>query len=290
MGNQTSTSQTISETVNKALNDIVMSSSSKCEIGTDISALQSFDFSNSKVQKGCSLNFSNIKQNVTNDTKLTCVNKDTLQNNIESQFKTTLEQLAKSQVSGVAGAVNSAALSENVSKLANDIVTKVDINDLSTCITNNTMKGTLIFKDIPVSCPAYCENPKMCTVSMYKNKICDMDKCSINYKDISQNIVNTSINDCTSNNETINKIISDAANEIKQTSSSENTGINIGGIFAIVLIIVAIGAGIYFTMNKGVSALASKEGIILISVVLVIIIGSSIYFFMSKDEENEEDE
>lgn len=222
MGNQQSISNTVNDTVNKALTNVMMSSSQNC--GQNTSAVQTMNFENLTFDKGCRGAFTDISQKAEQSPNFSCAMDAKNSQELLSQFKTQLDQNAQSKVSGIGGALNSQAISNSINKLENEISNNINISNVATCVQDNLSQQTMNFKNMQVSCPIYCGDLSQC--KDLPPSLCDMSQCKVPFENISQNLVQKAVANCLSSNSNVQSAINTASSEIKQSTASENTGVN----------------------------------------------------------------
>lgn len=218
MGNQQSTANTINDTVNKAMTNVLMNSSSNCSQNN--SSVQELSFSDIKSDPGCRLNFSNISQTSVQTPNFTCSSDSKNNADLLNQFKTQLQQQAQATLSGIPGAINSQSVSNTVNKLQNDITNNINVNQVSNCVQNNLASQKAQFGHIESSCPGFCQT------GCPPGYNCDMNLCSVDFNNISQSITQAAVAKCVSSNSTVTNAVNNAANDLSQTSSAKNTGID----------------------------------------------------------------
>ncbi len=221
MGNQTSIAKSINDTVNKSLTDVLMTNSSTCA-QNNISD-QVFSIKNVNI-KGCKFNIKGT-QSSTQIPNLSCITSSDMSSKIMSEFKTNLKAAADSQTSGIGGALNSSSNSEVNTKLVNDITSKINFSNVTTCVQNNITSQQKIIDNIQNSCPAPCNNPTFQQGFDYNKN------CEITYEG-DQSIVQAGVNKCLSDNKTLADSINKAASTIEQISTSKNTGIDLAQIIS----------------------------------------------------------
>lgn len=227
MGNAQSSSQAVSDIVNKSVTNVLMSSSSQC--GQNNSASQTLDFSNITASDGCNLDFNNITQTMIQTPNFTCSSNSQNESDLMSQFKSQLDQNSQAALSGLSGALNSNAASSTISKLKNEIENNINISQVSSCVQNSIADQKLKFNKINANCPAYCRNPQFCKGV---ESLCDMSKCTTSFSNIGQSMTQAAVGSCLASNANLNKVISDASTQLTQASTSKNTGIDFTAIFA----------------------------------------------------------
>lgn len=271
MGNQNSTAAVISDTVNKSVTNVLVTSSSSC--GQNNNLVQEQIFKDIQADEGCALNFSNISQTAIQSPNFTCSSDSKNDSTLASQFKNELQQQANAAVSN-STIGNAVANSLNKNNTINDIANNISISTVSSCVQDNFLKQAQGFNTIKASCPAYCRNPQLCIG--LDPKICDMSKCSINYTDISQSATQSAVASCLSSNANYQKILSETANKITQEAQAVNTGVSIPDIISsggnaisgiiqagwlpfivigiVVVLVILIGAYFLMSPSKGTNA------------------------------------
>lgn len=223
MGLQSATSKAISETVNKSMTNVMMSSSASCS-QTNV-ATQELNFNDIVAPTGCNLEFSGISQTSVQTPNFSCSSDNKNDTELSAKFKTELEQNAKAAVSGIGGAVVSKSDSETINKLTNEISTNINVSNVSSCVQDNLSQQKMQFGKIQTSCPAYCNDLTMCKGEL--KSLCDMSKCTTSFKNISQSLTQAAVANCTSKNSNVQKIINEAASKLSQKAESKNEGINV---------------------------------------------------------------
>jgi len=230
MGNQQSRSNIINETINKSATSVFLNSSANC--GQNNNVIQQLSFSNIKAGDGCNTEFDGITQISVQAPTFSCSSDIANETDLMAKFKTELQQNAKAEVSGLAGAVNSESIAEATNKLVNDISNNININSLSNCVQDNYVKQTADFNNISLSCPAYCNNPGLCAGlnPTLAKLLCNPDKCTNKFSNINQSIVQKAVGECVQKNSNIQKVIAEADTSLVQSAESKNTGIDIAEI------------------------------------------------------------
>lgn len=225
MGNQQSISTVINDTINKSMTDVLMSSSQNCSQTNSL--VQTMNFNNITSEPGCSLKFSNISQDAKQSPNFKCALQSENSSKLLTDFKTTLEQEASSKTSGIGGSLNSQSISDVKNRLINDITSKININTVANCVQDTLAEQTVNFTNIKGSCPSWCNNPALCAAGLPSDlalKLCDTNLCTVSYDKISQNLVQSVVGECLSENKNVSDAVNTASNEIKQTSTSSSTG------------------------------------------------------------------
>lgn len=263
MGNQQSRSNIINDTINKSATSVFLNSSANC--GQNNNAIQELSFSNIKSGNGCNTIFDGISQVSVQAPTFTCSSSAANETDLLAKFKTELDQNVKSEISGLAGAVNSESIAEVTNKLVNDISNNISINTLSNCVQDNYAKQTADFNNITLSCPAYCNDTFTETNPVIAKLL--LDKCTNKFTNINQNLLQKSVGECILSNNNIQKIIADADTSIVQSAESKNTGIDIAeiinsfglSVFLPIIIIAIVGLiGFYLFTSIGGSGSGSS--------------------------------
>jgi hypothetical protein len=246
MGNQTSTSEAVMDVVNKATTNVIMSNSSKC--GQNNTQKLDINISNIK-SPNCPVKIHGIQQTAIQSPSFTCLSDSSQTANLQSQLKTAIKNQADSAVSGIGGALNSQAASKATTKLQNIVETNVNISNVSSCVQDNLQDVNTIINNIESGCPGYCNRG---CAGITDANICKamMDKCVTDISDIAQTATQAAVANCTSKNTALTSAISDIANDLSQSATSKNTGVDlfaslasvggsiIPGIISIVLCII----------------------------------------------------
>ena len=231
MGNQQSTAEAITDTINDTVTNVMVSNQSLC--GQNNSAIQSINIGNINA-KGCGFNMSGITQTSVQKPNFSCFSSQTNNASLLTSLKNSLQQQATSELSGLGGAINSQSLSTTASTLVNDITNNMNLTNLSSCIQNNIASQEFSQGNINVQCPSCCNNP---------GPSCNQRNCVVNISNLSQQLTQSAVANCLSENSNLLSVINQIASEISQKTASSNTGISmslLGGIGGIVLLIILI--------------------------------------------------
>lgn len=273
MGAQQSTSNVINDTVNKAVSNVLVSSSSSCGQNNTITNTQLFN--NITADEGCNATFSNISQTAVQSPNFTCSSDTTNDSNLATQFKSQLQQQADATASNFPIGY-AETNSTTVNKLVNDIENNISISNVSSCVQNNFLTQKQEFDTIKTSCPSYCRKPQIC-VDLAKvsptlaGSICDMSKCDVEFSDITQSAIQSAVGNCLATNTNYQRVLGEASTDLSQTATTKNTGIDLGAIIessgnaasdiitagwlpfivigVVVVLVIAIGA--YFLLSSG---------------------------------------
>jgi hypothetical protein len=224
MGNQQSSAQAITDIVNNATTNVLMQSSQKC--GQNNTSSQTMEFSDITAGPGCNLDFSNISQTSIQSPNFTCALSAANSSELQNQLSTQLDQAAKSEQSGLAGALNSTSNSNSIATIKSNIMNNINISQVSECVQNNISTQKQKFGKISASCPGYCNT------GCQSGFTCDMSLCRTNFNNISQSITQSAVGSCLSNNSALQKVINDSANQVSQISSASNKGIDFAASLA----------------------------------------------------------
>jgi len=217
MGNQSSKSETRSDMVNKTVTKVLLNSSNNCQQNS--SNVQTINFDNIIADKGCSLNFSGISQKSQSAPNLSCAADNKNSATLQDEIKNDLDQKAKAETSGLAGAFISSSESKNISNLINDISKDINVSNLSNCVNTSLQQQTANFTNILGSCPAYCRDPKH-VASPY-------DNCKVDFNNISQELLSKAVGNCMASNSGVVETSTKLDNALKQSAEAANKGINI---------------------------------------------------------------
>ena len=255
MGNQQSTTSTITNVVNDSLTNVLMDSSQTC--GQNNTAIQNMNFSNIHPGAGCNLDFSGISQTSIQTPNFTCSTNSNNDSQLAAQFATQLQQQSSAAISGIPGAINNQAVSNAVTNVQNTIKNNIHVSQVASCVQNNLAQQTQNFTNITPQCPAYCNN------GCPAGNICDMSKCTTNFNNINQTLTQNAVTSCLSANSAVNKAISSAASDIATATTASNTGfLNIDTIFSslsgsyLYVIIACVICCLAIVISSGVFALS----------------------------------
>jgi len=225
MGTASSKSIAISDIVNNSVTNVMMKSSSQCKMNTE--AIQKMSFSDLDFV-GCSVNFSNISQMADIETNFACA-QDTEQNTeLINEFSTELDQELEAALSGLPGAVISESETKSITKMKNDIVANIDIEQISECVASTLTEQKLEFDKIKVDCTG-------------------AEDTTVNFDNIKQRLIQSNVAECIQANTQVTKSINDIQNTIDNKQKSYNTGIGLGIAGAAFLVIVLI---VFFVLSR----------------------------------------
>jgi hypothetical protein len=265
MGNQQSSSETVSDIVNKSVSNVLVSSSSTCAQNNSLENLQVFN--NITADEGCSISISNVSQTANQSPNFTCSSSSANSTDLQSKFQAELKQQTDAAIKNTTLG-NANAQSKNTSKTVNDISTNIDINTVSSCVQNNFLKQTQGVNNLKASCPSYCRNPDVCAKLPAGSTFCDSSKCSIALTDFTQSSIQNAVGKCLADNTTYQKVLSETATKVSQEAAAKNAGVSVAEI-------VTAGGGAI----SGIIS-SSQTIFIVIGVVIVIIVAIAIYFSM----------
>ena len=250
MGNQQSTSNAVMDVVNTATTNVLMQNSSKC--GQSNSQSQSIDISNIDTSgTSCSINVNGISQKAVQTPSFSCLSDSSQSADLQSQLQSAIKQQADAAVSGLSGALNSQAVSNATTKLQNVVNTNLNISNISSCVQDNLQNQDFKLHFLKSGCPGYC------STGCPKDYTCDMSKCSVNIGNISQTATQGAVATCTSKNSALASAVTSISNDLSQSATTKNTGIDFGSSMAslgsflvpfiisiVILIIISLGCSI----------------------------------------------
>jgi hypothetical protein len=229
MGNQQSTAEAISSTVNKSVTNVLQQNSSQC--GQNNSGLQSVNFSNIKTGPGCSLGIVS-SQKFSQIPSFSCLSNASQSSNLQAQLSSALKAAVQAETSGIAGALNSTSNSKTLSNMVNDISTNVNISNTATCLQNNLANQQAVFQAIESSCPKLC-NRDFDPSSFNANfTVSDYDKLCTTSIGSTQELLQAATAACTSENTALTEAINKAAAEVSQIAKSETAGTDLAKVIS----------------------------------------------------------
>lgn len=244
MGNQESVSNTMTDIVNQSVTNVSMETSNTCR--QDNTGIQTLNFSEIDADSGCSIIMSDITQTSFAAPNFACSSSTANETELLNKLKTELDQKSEAAVSGLTIGQQKST-SNAIANVKNLIQNNISMKTTSECIQNNIAQQKQTYSRIKGSCPRYCANPQLCVG--LPPSLCDMSKCNISFKNISQSIVQKATSDCLSENANVTRVINETATEIAQASKAATEGaINTGSSAMITacVIVVAIIALIGF--------------------------------------------
>lgn len=288
-------SKTIMSSLNKSINDIILGNTSSCKQDNIVSGVQ--DFSGSSADKGCKLVFKNISQDISNNSNLSCITSQTIENDLKAKLASAVKQNTEASLSGLNLGIGSNVRAEAETHIASIVENKSEIKNLSECISKNIQTGLQNFSNNRYTCPAFCSDPSMCSLEMYKAGICNMKECEVGANNISQNIVNRATANCTFGQGTIQKQVSEIATTVEQTASAKTEGIDLGALLLPIVIVLGILGAIALTVTQTGSGIitsafgANAKMYMYIGIAIaIVLLGVYIYYnFFNKKEDKQEE-
>lgn len=236
MGSGESVAKTVNETINESMTNIVATNSSKC--GQDTVATQTLNFNNIETADYCSLDMSNISQNLVLESNFTC--EAAKQNDFEllKTIQNKLKQETESKVSGIPIG-NPKSTAENINKTINRNLTNINIQNISECAQRSMAQQKLGIAKIKASCPYLCKSP---TLPRGMSARGFKDVCTITFNNIGQEMKLKAVGDCVSNDTNVSKMVEEVTNIAEQSATSTVSGFDFTGsllVFIPILLIIA---------------------------------------------------
>lgn len=219
MGNQSTTAETISKTVNNAITNVMLQNSSSC--GQNNTSVQNISFSNIKTGPGCSLDFSGISQTSTQTPNFSCSSDSNQSSSLQTALSAALTQAVKSESSGISGALLSDTHVKSTSDIINNITNNVNVSNVSSCVQSNLSSQEQVYNTLTSSCPAFCNSGTIPTTQV---EVDAYKLCTVNFNNINQTLTQAAVAKCTANNSALTNAINQAAVTVSQEASSESTG------------------------------------------------------------------
>lgn len=264
MGNQQSKSTAVSDVLNKATTNVLLTNSNNC--AQNNSQRQSILLNNIDLRgTGCSLNISGIHQDATQMPNFSCSAQASNDADLMTKLQTAIDQEAQSKVSGMGGAINSESVSKSVTKLKNIVSTNLKVSNLSQCVQNNMQSQEQVISNIFSGCPLYCNT------GCQSGYDCDTTLCKFNINDLGQVATQKAVASCLTENTNIAQAIQDISSDLKQKVASSNTGIDIMALLGswmipLIICIVSIfliSIGIMFMPEGKSTELASSASMLM---------------------------
>lgn len=275
---QRSTSESISNIINKSITDTIIGNSQNCSQSN--SSSQKLNISKLKT-KGCPITISNISQNTQSAPDFSCFAKTLNTTDFTNDFKNNIKQNTKAETSGLAGAIWSEAYSSTINNNITTIENSLNLQNLSQCIQDNTAEQIANINNIEVDCsPCYGNFCKTYPTS----EMCTFCKGGININNFSQKVLQTAVGNCTANNSSMQKIISSMSNEVTQVASSKATGIDFGFI-TIIIIVCGLGFVLFFYSGSQTATKLLTNPYFLIASSSLIVFVLFYYLYSSKEDD-----
>jgi len=227
MGANASINVSVTDITKNAITNVLMSSSSNCNIGSANS--QELNIGNINT-KNCNVNISNISQVMKITTNLTCAQSASSSSELSNQMKDMIKKDIESNTKGGIGF----GLSTNTSieKSVTNIVNNIDIKSIAECVARNLNSQLKNIKDITMECN---------------------DDQTLNIDNISQTIISNTVSKCIQSNTNLQNSISDLQSTIDTKLSATTTGFlsELGNLFGPLLIFVVLimAGGLYYKYN-----------------------------------------
>jgi len=220
MGNQQSTSETITNVTTEAITSVLLESSQKCEQSG--STQQTINISDIDLSgTGCNLIIDDVTQEVFAEFKLDCAQKNESQTSIANDLKLKLEQLANATNSGITIG-NSESRAKALANTTTKIENNIDMKSITECVQKTLNTQDMSISNIKGGCPAFCNNP-----NPEPYQIEAMEKnCNMRVSNISQRVVKGAVANCLGENTSFNDVVNESAAEFAQETSAEVEGVD----------------------------------------------------------------
>ncbi len=206
MGATQSKSTARTDIVNQAVTDVIISSASNCS--SNNAASQSLTFSDIRA-RGCKVNFSNINQEASISTNLSCAQDSNQNSNLASEFASKLDQSLEASLKGIPGAVLSNTETSTVTNMKNKIKNNINMSQIASCISSNMTNQKLNFGKIDVDCRGADPGDK-----------------ELNFNNIGQRLIATHAASCIQGNKQVSEAATKIENILKQKQAATNSGID----------------------------------------------------------------
>lgn len=274
---QRSTSESISNIINKSITDTLIGNSQNCSQSN--SSSQKLNISKIKT-KGCPITISDISQNSVSIPNFSCYSESLNSLNFKNDLQNAVKQNAKSETSGLVGAFWSESYSSTINNNITDIETNLNLQNLSKCIQDNTAEQTLDINNIEVDCsPCYGDFCKTYPTS----ELCTFCKGGVSINNISQKILQNAVGKCIGKNTNIQDTITKIANQVDQVTSSKATGIDFSFIAVIVIICGLILVVFFYNGSQTVTKLLTNPYFLLATGVLI----TSVYYYITSKKDDQ---
>lgn len=220
-----SKTEVINEAVSKTLTDIAISNKTECKSSNKQDFLQ--EISNIKAGPNCGIRISGVTQDVTQDIKQLCISKNIKESKLQKQFKAKLKQNLKKASQGFELQVLDASMNKTVNKTVDIVETNVDIENLLSCISDQTQNVKQFLNDISNhSCPSFCNTDcgKDCNMEYRR------DMCTINIENIMQKGLQKATQNCLADNKNYTEAIQEVDLETDQSIDIAKKGL-LGGMW-----------------------------------------------------------
>lgn len=224
MGNTSSKINSTTRAMNKALTNIAISNSTKCN--ADSINNQELNISNINAD-GCQLIISDLTQNISVNQNIKCISASVNNTDLQNQFKTELQEQLKAEleVDALAKLIPGDTKNEinTITEVSNEISTNVDISQLLECVSTNINNQLINLKQIDAKCYSW-QTPK---------------ERRLTIKNIKQQILASQIQECMQQNETITK----AANKFdtlikKKVEASTKVALGAGSLASMMIFVI----------------------------------------------------
>lgn len=215
--------------VNEAVTNVIMSSAQNCSANN--ANTQELYFRDIKV-KGCSVDFSNISQDMKVTQNFSCAQDSSQNVELLNKFKSELDAKTKAALKGI---TTSSTKAETITNIKNKIETNINMSSVANCVANNINQEKMEFGKIDVECAKG-------------------DRVSFN--NIGQKLVATQVAKCIQSDKQVSDLSNELDNEVKAATSSKNEGLTLGGSFGSLaslgasLIPLLIGAAIILVFSS----------------------------------------
>ena len=217
MGGNESRIKAVSDTVNEAINETMISNNQQCSQTN--SNVQNMEFKNIDASKtGCTPNFSKIAQKSVQIPNMKCISDNT---SIQDFNDTFMQKLNEKLSSSTEGALTSnSSYVDSAKNLSNKLANSMKVTNTVECMQRNISSQNFVIKNIKSGCPACCNTGSCGFLFDNSDKL-----CKINFNKIVQASVQKAMFECSQESKALNKLKKELVNDIKSDMDTKAVGI-----------------------------------------------------------------
>lgn len=241
----TTMSKSMNEIINKTINNI--SNEVKTSCISDNTNMQNIDIKFNKIS-GCSrINISNIGQRISTKSSLNCKSENMDQTTLETTLKNNLAAATKTVQDSPLLSFGSQAIAESINSATNEITSDINIKKMTESIMKSLNNQSTVIDLNEIRCFPENENGK--TIGT-----------EININDIGQDILNNTILDSITQNQSVVEAVTKIDNTMK--AAAESTSLGLSSVLSAAFLPLVIGFIVYLIIVgfgfKLLSAFKSK--------------------------------
>lgn len=263
MGNNKSIANSINDTLNQSIIDVMTENSTNCSATT--SNVQTINISNIKAGPGCILNLSGVKNTLDSKINLSCVSANTSSTNLNTELINKFTSAAQAAQSGLQVGISNEVKSNAINQVVNAIKENINVQNIVSSLASQSTNQLINVNNVTLSCPSCCKDGN-CT---------NNSSCTISWNDFENSAALTLVSNLTSQNTNLQTVINSVSNTLSSSSSSTQTGVSFDFLLLIPIIIAIVIIGLVLFGGSMVGKVLEKiiPIAMIVSVVLSVLYG-----------------